>query len=146
MSYSLEQLREIYRRYADLKGWSTRTSVVKDIVNGWMNGGIGNVGHAITFYETGDDPIGIDRNAGEQLSAVIHEGGPKALASYRFFRFLIDRDRANGTYHFACRECGKILKARNGQSGRPAFCRRCKEPLTVPGNVDDKAGDGQRAG
>lgn len=147
MSYSAETLREIYRWYAELKGWSTNSKMVRDSVAAWVKGGIGNVGKAITFYETGNDEYSVDRNARVSLDGLIQSGGAEGLRPYQFFPFLIEKDRAAGTFHFECGECGKILKARRADSGRRGFCRKCTEPLVIPeakealaSPVDQKAG------
>ncbi len=53
--YSFEQLVEIYRRYAQLKGWSTKAELIRDKVQAWMDSSIGPVGLAIEYHETRRD-------------------------------------------------------------------------------------------
>ena len=53
--YTDDQLAEMYRRYASLKGWSTRDDIVRDKVELWRGMSIGLVGFAIEFHETGKD-------------------------------------------------------------------------------------------
>ena len=53
--YSDEQLAEMYRRYAELKGWSTRNEVIREKIQAWRDSSIGPVGLAIDFHKTGKD-------------------------------------------------------------------------------------------
>lgn len=65
-AYTFAQLAEIYRRYAALKGWSTKDEVVHDKVQSWLDSSIGPVGLAIEFYETKKDSakhLGYDAEA-----------------------------------------------------------------------------------
>src|SRR5262249_16469371 len=53
--YTFEQLVEVYRRYAQLKGWSTKEEVIRDKVESWIDHSIGPVGLAIEYHETRQD-------------------------------------------------------------------------------------------
>ena len=52
---SVEELAEIYCRYAKLKGWSTEKRLVRSKVQAWLEQRIGAVGLAIEFHESGLD-------------------------------------------------------------------------------------------
>lgn len=53
--YSPDHLAKMYRMYAAMKGWNTTEPVVRGKVQAWTESGIGPVGLAIEFYETGID-------------------------------------------------------------------------------------------
>jgi hypothetical protein len=54
-TYTVEELVEIYRQYAQLKGWSTNERTVRDKVEAWVDSSIGPVGLAIQFHERRTD-------------------------------------------------------------------------------------------
>src|SRR5262245_42465009 len=53
--YPFEELVEIYRKYAQFKGWNTTDRVVRDKVQGWVDSSLGPVGLAIAFHEDRTD-------------------------------------------------------------------------------------------
>ena len=53
--YTYNQLTDIYRKYAHLKGWSVSDTAVGDKVGAWLSASLGPVGLAIDFHETGID-------------------------------------------------------------------------------------------
>ena len=86
--YSDEQLAKMYRRYAELKGWSTRDEVVQDKVQAWRDSSIGSVGLAIDFYETGtDNAKHLGRNA--ETESAQQEGSDGTGCFGVFAAFLI---------------------------------------------------------
>ena len=73
--YSDEELAEMYRRYAELKGWSTKDVTVQDKVEGWRDSSIGPVGLAIDFHETGNDNAKHIGNDAEAKATKQEKGG-----------------------------------------------------------------------
>jgi hypothetical protein len=55
-SYNAQELSEVYRAYARLKGWNATDQVVRDKVEAWLGQTIGPVGLALQWHETGTDP------------------------------------------------------------------------------------------
>jgi len=54
--YTRAQAGDIYRRYAEMKNWRADAKTVKEKVAPWIEQGIGPVGLAIQWRETGIDP------------------------------------------------------------------------------------------
>jgi len=68
--YTDEELVNMYCRYAHLKGWSTEDTIVSLKVEAWRAKGIGPVGLAIDFYETGkDNAKHLGKDAEEEATA-----------------------------------------------------------------------------
>ena len=73
--YTDEQLAEMYRKYAQLKGWSTKASVIRGNISTWRSSSIGPIGLAIDFFENGEDNakhLGYDAEARSSNVPVMH--------------------------------------------------------------------------
>ena len=84
--YTDEQLAEMYRHYAYLKGWNTDDETVKTKLEGWRYASIGPVGLAIDFYETGVDNakhLGRDAEASSPSHVNIEPGRTNVANTYR---------------------------------------------------------------
>lgn len=70
--YSTEQLLQIYKRYAEKKGWNAKPKHVAECVALWQASSLGAVGLAIKYFESGSDnaefvPIRPQRWTGSQI-------------------------------------------------------------------------------
>jgi hypothetical protein len=86
MKYTFDQLVEIYRRYAGLKGWYTGDDAVFDHVREWMSSSSGLVGSAIAFHDTGTDSekhSGYDAEAVAANSPIVSRVTKVAASKYR---------------------------------------------------------------
>ena len=151
MSYHDEDLPEIYRHYAELKGWSTKPQIIADKVATWTEQGIGAVGLAVDFYLTGKDGYKqVCHDAEKRFDAILEQGGRKAAELKRFFRLpnsrkdrelfetICDAILEQGgpkdpeLFEITCGSCGYRLKTNRDNAGRTGRCSKCGTAVTVP--------------